>query len=52
MNALYDAGGGWGTYYDIIKIEQNKDQFIGIYLKVGDNLVGKNKEKLKVHKRE
>ena len=46
-DAFYDPGGGWETYKDIIKIEQNEDQFIGIYLKEGDNFVGKNKVKIK-----
>ena len=45
-DAVYDSG-GWGTYKDIIKIIQNDNQFTGIYLLKGDNLVGKNKKKIK-----
>ena len=45
-DAVYDSG-GWGTYKDIIKIIQNDNQFAGIYLLKGDNLVGKNKKKIK-----
>ncbi len=44
--AVYDSG-GYGTYKDIVKITQNDNQFVGIYLLDGDNLVGKNKEKIK-----
>jgi hypothetical protein len=45
-DAVYDSG-GWGTYKDIVKIIQNDNQFVGIYLLNGDNLVGKNKEKIR-----
>jgi hypothetical protein len=45
-DAVYDSG-GWGIYNDIVKIIQNDNQFVGIYMLNGDNLVGKNKEKIK-----
>ena len=44
--AIYDTG-GWGTLNDTVKITQNDNQFVGIYLIKGDWLVGKNKEKIK-----
>ena len=44
--SAYDTG-GWGTLEDIIKITQNGNQFVGIYLLNGDRLAGKNKEKIK-----
>ena len=47
-DAVYDTG-GWGTYDDIVKITQKNDQFVGIYLMKGDNLVDKNQEKIKGH---
>lgn len=42
--AVYDTG-GWGTLNDTVKIIQNDNQFVGIYLIKGDWLVGKNEEK-------
>ncbi len=45
-NSTYDTG-GWGTLEDIVKITQNGNQFVGIYLLNGDRLAGKNKEKIK-----
>jgi hypothetical protein len=39
--------GGWGTLEDIVKITQNDNQFVGIYLLKGDRMAGKNKEKIK-----
>ena len=45
-NSVYDTG-GWGTLKDIVKITQNGNQFVGIYLLNGDNAAGKNKEKIK-----
>lgn len=45
-DAVYDSG-GWGIYNDIVKIIQNDNQFVGIYILNGDNLVDKNKEKIR-----
>ena len=45
-NSTYDTG-GWGTLEDIVKITQNGNQFVGIYLLNGDRLAGKNEEKIK-----
>ena len=45
-DAVYDSG-GWGIYKDIVKITQKDNQFVGIYILKGDNLVDKNKEKIK-----
>ena len=45
-DAVYDTG-GWGIYEDVVKITQKEKQFAGIYLIKGDNLVGKNQEKIK-----
>ena len=45
-NSAYDTG-GWGTLEDVVKITQNGNQFVGIYLLNGDRFAGKNKEKIK-----
>ena len=45
-DAVYDSG-GWGMYNDIVKITQKDNQFVGVYMLKGDNLVDKNKEKIK-----
>ncbi len=45
-NSAFDTG-GWGTLEDIVKISQNGNQFVGIYLLNGDRFAGKNKEKIK-----
>ena len=45
-DAFYDSG-GYGTYEDVVRITQKDNQFVGIYLIKGDNLVGKNEEKIK-----
>lgn len=45
-SSAFDTG-GWGTLKDIVKITQDGNQFIGIYLLNGDQLAGKNKEKIK-----
>ena len=41
-DAVYDSG-GWGMYNDIVKITQKDNQFVGVYMLKGDNLVDKNK---------
>jgi hypothetical protein len=45
-DAVYDSD-GWGIYKDIVRITQKEKHFAGIYLIKGDNLVGKNQEKIK-----
>ena len=45
-DAVWDTG-GWGTYQDIIKINQKEDQFVGVYLLKGDYHLNKGKEKVK-----
>ena len=45
-DAVYDSG-GYGTYEDVVRITQKENQFVGIYLIKGDNLVGKNEEKIR-----
>jgi len=45
-SSLYDTG-GWGTLEDVVKITQDGNQFVGIYLLNGDRVAGKNKEKIK-----
>ncbi len=45
-DAVYDTG-GWGSYEDVVRITQKEKMFAGIYLIKGDNLVGKNKEKIR-----
>ena len=45
-NSAFDTG-GWGTLEDIVKITQNDNQFVGIYLLSGDRMAGKNQEKIK-----
>ena len=45
-NAVYDSG-GYGAYEDVVRITQKENQFVGIYLIKGDNLVGKNEEKIR-----
>ena len=50
LNGEWDTAfdtGGWGTLEDIVKITQNENKFVGIYLLNGDNVAGKNKEKIK-----
>ncbi len=44
--SAYDTG-GWGTLDNMVKITQDGNQFVGIYLINGDRLAGKNKEKIK-----
>ena len=46
-DAIYDSGYWAGTFNDIIKITQNDNQYVGVYLLKGDNLVGNNEEKIK-----
>ena len=46
-DAVYDSGYWAGTFNDIIKITQNDNQYVGIYLLNGDNLIGKNEEKIR-----
>ncbi len=46
-DSVYDSGYWAGTFNDIIKITQNDNQYVGVYLLKGDNLVGKNEEKIK-----
>ena len=45
-NSAYDTG-GWGTLEDSVKITQDGNQFVGIYLLNGDKLASKNEEKIK-----
>ena len=45
-DAVYDSG-GYGAYEDVVRITQKENQFVGIYLIKGDNLVGKNEEKIR-----
>jgi hypothetical protein len=46
-DAVYDSGFYIGAYKDIVKITQNGNQFVGIYLLEGDHLIGKNEEKIR-----
>jgi hypothetical protein len=46
-DAVYNSGYWAGTFNDIIKITQKDNQYVGVYLLKGDNLVGKNEEKIK-----
>lgn len=45
-DAVYDTG-GWGVYEDAMRITHKDDQFVGIYLYKGDNMLGKKQEKIK-----
>ncbi len=46
-DAVYDSGYWAGTFNDIIKITQNDNQYVGVYLLKGDNLVSQNEEKIR-----
>ena len=45
-DAVWDTG-GYGTYQDVIKITQNEDKLVGIYLLKGDYHLKKGEEKVK-----
>jgi len=45
-DAVWDTG-GYGTYQDVIKITQNEDKFVGVYLLKGDYHLKKGEEKVK-----
>ena len=45
-DAVWDTG-GYGTYQDVIKITQNVDKFVGVYMLKGDYHLKKGDEKVK-----